>query len=186
MKARPHRPRIHGGLRRSGLRRAAQRKPASAAWSMPRRRPRSATAPAAASPWSRPAPAADFAARGGVSRHQPQSGRCRYPCNIKGRVLAIYGSADPVTPKPMMDAFEEEMTAAKIDWQVMMFGGAVHSFCESDREFRADALRREALPEVVPADAGFFRRDVVSGARRLTDGAASLLRAVLPRHLSSP
>jgi dienelactone hydrolase len=52
------------------------------------------------------------------------------PCNIKGRVLAIHGSADPVTPKPMMDAFEEEMTAAKIDWQVVMFGGAVHSFCD--------------------------------------------------------
>ena len=52
------------------------------------------------------------------------------PCNIKGRVLAIYGSADPVTPKPMMDAFEEELTNAKVDWQVMMFGGAVHSFCD--------------------------------------------------------
>jgi dienelactone hydrolase len=52
------------------------------------------------------------------------------PCNIKGRVLAIHGSADPVTPKPMMDAFEEELTKAKIDWQVMMFGGAVHSFCD--------------------------------------------------------
>jgi dienelactone hydrolase len=52
------------------------------------------------------------------------------PCNIKGRVLALHGSADPVTPKPMMDAFEEEMTKAKVDWQVMMFGGAVHSFCD--------------------------------------------------------
>jgi len=52
------------------------------------------------------------------------------PCNIKGRVLAIHGAADPVTPKPMMDAFEEEMTEAKVDWQVMMFGGAVHSFCD--------------------------------------------------------
>jgi len=52
------------------------------------------------------------------------------PCNIKGRVLAVHGSADPVTPKPMMDAFEEEMTNAKVDWQVMMFGGAVHSFCD--------------------------------------------------------
>jgi dienelactone hydrolase len=52
------------------------------------------------------------------------------PCKIKGRVLAIHGSADPITPKPMMDAFEAEMTAAKIDWQVMMFGGAVHSFCD--------------------------------------------------------
>jgi dienelactone hydrolase len=52
------------------------------------------------------------------------------PCNIKGRVLAIHGSADPITPKPMMDAFEAELTAAEVDWQVMMFGGAVHSFCD--------------------------------------------------------
>jgi dienelactone hydrolase len=52
------------------------------------------------------------------------------PCNIKGRVLAIHGSADPVTPKPMLDAFEDELTNAKVDWQVMVFGGAVHSFCD--------------------------------------------------------
>lgn len=51
-------------------------------------------------------------------------------CNIKGRVLAIHGSADQVTPKSMMDAFEEEMTKANVDWQVMTFGGAVHSFCD--------------------------------------------------------
>jgi dienelactone hydrolase len=52
------------------------------------------------------------------------------PCNIKGRILAIHGSADPITPKPMMTAFEDELTGAKVDWQVMMFGGAVHSFCD--------------------------------------------------------
>jgi dienelactone hydrolase len=53
------------------------------------------------------------------------------PCNIKGRVLAIHGSADPITPKPMMDAFEDELSRAKVDWQVMMFGPpAVHSFCD--------------------------------------------------------
>ncbi len=51
-------------------------------------------------------------------------------CDIKGRVLAIHGSADPVTPKPQMDALETELSDAKIDWQVMMFGGAVHSFCD--------------------------------------------------------
>jgi dienelactone hydrolase len=52
------------------------------------------------------------------------------PCNITGRVLALHGSADPVTPKPMMDAFEDELTKANVDWQIMMFGGAVHSFCD--------------------------------------------------------
>ena len=61
------------------------------------------------------------------------------PCNIKGRVLALHGSADPVTPKPMMDAFEDELTKANVDWQIMMFGGAVHSFC--DPTVHAGALR---------------------------------------------
>ena len=51
-------------------------------------------------------------------------------CNIKGRVLAIHGSVDPVTPKPMIDALEDELTKAKVDWQLMMFGGAVHWFCD--------------------------------------------------------
>jgi len=51
-------------------------------------------------------------------------------CNIKGRVLAIHGSADPITPKPMIDALEQELTDAKIDWQLVMFGHAVHSFCD--------------------------------------------------------
>jgi len=49
---------------------------------------------------------------------------------IKGRVLALHGAADPVTPKPQMDALEAELTAANVDWQVMMFGHAVHSFCD--------------------------------------------------------
>lgn len=52
------------------------------------------------------------------------------PCNIKGRVLAIHGADDPITPKPMMDALEAEFTKADVDWQLMMFGGAVHSFCD--------------------------------------------------------
>lgn len=56
-------------------------------------------------------------------------------CNIKGRVLAVHGSADPVTPKAMMDAFEAELSAAKVDWQIMMFGGAVHSFCDPTANF---------------------------------------------------
>jgi dienelactone hydrolase len=60
----------------------------------------------------------------------PNPAKAGTQCNIKGRVLAIHGSADPVTPKAMMDAFETELTGAKVDWQIMMFGGAVHSFCD--------------------------------------------------------
>ena len=70
--------------------------------------------------------------------------------------------ADPVTPKPMMDALEDELTKAKVDWQVMMFGDAVHSFCDPTAQGPADALRRKALPQILHADARLFRRDVLN------------------------
>ena len=64
------------------------------------------------------------------------------PCNIKGRVLAIHGSADPVTPKPQMDALEAELTAAKVDWQEVLFGHAVHSFCDPNAPTTGNSPQR--------------------------------------------
>jgi dienelactone hydrolase len=61
--------------------------------------------------------------------------------NIKGRVLALHGAADPVTPRDQMDALEDEMTEAGVDWQVMMFGHAVHSFCDKDQGWNHPGLR---------------------------------------------
>jgi len=52
------------------------------------------------------------------------------PCNIKGRVLAVHGRADPITPKDKMDALEDELTKAKVDWHIVTFGRGVHSFCD--------------------------------------------------------
>lgn len=49
--------------------------------------------------------------------------------DIKGRVLVIHGAEDAITPKPQIDALEAELTGAGADWQVMMFGHALHSFC---------------------------------------------------------
>jgi dienelactone hydrolase len=49
--------------------------------------------------------------------------------NIKGRVLALHGSADPVTPASQMEALAAELTEAEVDWQVTTFGHAMHSFC---------------------------------------------------------
>jgi dienelactone hydrolase len=52
-------------------------------------------------------------------------------CDIKGRVLAIHGRADPITPKDKMDALEDELSKAKVDWNIVTFGPpAVHSFCD--------------------------------------------------------
>lgn len=51
------------------------------------------------------------------------------PRAFQGRYLNIHGRADPVTPKEMMDALEEELTEAGVDWQTMTFGRATHAFC---------------------------------------------------------
>jgi dienelactone hydrolase len=72
---------------------------------------------------------------------------------IRGRVLMIHGSADPVTPKAAMDALQEELTKAKVDWQVMMLGGAVHSFClpsDNPRHCRiSQAMMRDFFSETL-------------------------------------
>jgi dienelactone hydrolase len=47
---------------------------------------------------------------------------------IKGRVLAFHGADDPFVPAVQVAAFEEEMRKSGIDWQLVKFGGAVHSF----------------------------------------------------------
>ncbi len=49
---------------------------------------------------------------------------------FKGRVLVFHGSADPVTPPEQIDALEAELTEANVDWQLMMYGHASHSFCD--------------------------------------------------------
>ena len=48
--------------------------------------------------------------------------------NIKGKVLILHGAVDPVVPPAEVAAFEKEMEDAKIDWQLVSYGGAKHTF----------------------------------------------------------
>ncbi|HYA35411.1 MAG TPA: dienelactone hydrolase family protein [Candidatus Binataceae bacterium] len=54
---------------------------------------------------------------------------------IKTKILVCLGADDPLIPFDAVKAFEEEMTQAKADWQVIHYGGTVHSFTnpEADR-----------------------------------------------------
>jgi dienelactone hydrolase len=47
---------------------------------------------------------------------------------IKGKVLALHGADDPFVPPAQVLAFEDEMRKAGVDWQLVAYGGAVHSF----------------------------------------------------------
>lgn len=52
--------------------------------------------------------------------------------NIKAKVLALHGADDTFVPPPQVSAFQEEMRKANVDWQMVFYGGAVHSFTNPD------------------------------------------------------
>ena len=47
---------------------------------------------------------------------------------ITAKVLALHGHDDPMVPVADVVAFEQEMTEAKVDWQVHVYGGTKHAF----------------------------------------------------------
>jgi dienelactone hydrolase len=49
---------------------------------------------------------------------------------IKARVLACHGADDPFVPAEEVAGFEKEMREANVDWQLIAYGGAVHSFTD--------------------------------------------------------
>ena len=49
---------------------------------------------------------------------------------IKGEVLVLHGAADPYVPLAQLAAFQKEMDTAKVDWQLHMYGEAVHAFSD--------------------------------------------------------
>lgn len=56
------------------------------------------------------------------------------PGSVKARVLVLHGGDDPFVPPAQLQAFEEEMRKAGADWQVHVYGGAVHSFTNPDSD----------------------------------------------------
>nr|ART37799.1 F406 [uncultured bacterium] len=60
---------------------------------------------------------------GGLDSPAPADGK-----NIRAKVLILHGAEDPFVPAQDIDAFLAEMRAAKVDWQMISYGGAVHAF----------------------------------------------------------
>jgi dienelactone hydrolase len=55
----------------------------------------------------------------------PNSGDAK---NIRGKVLVLHGADDPIVPTDQVMAFQDEMRKAGVDWQMIIYGGAVHGF----------------------------------------------------------
>ena len=54
------------------------------------------------------------------------------PGDIKAAVFVLHGSKDPVAPKADRDALEAEMDGIGANWQMLDFGGRLHSFAEEE------------------------------------------------------
>jgi dienelactone hydrolase len=50
------------------------------------------------------------------------------PGAVRARLLVAHGAQDPHVPMSDVTAFAEEMTRAGADWQVNIYGGAMHGF----------------------------------------------------------
>ena len=62
---------------------------------------------------------------GGLSSPTPGDAK-----TIKAKVLALHGADDPNVPPKEVAAFEDEMRQGGVDWQLVAYGGAVHSFTD--------------------------------------------------------
>lgn len=60
---------------------------------------------------------------GGLDTPKPEDAK-----NIKSKVLVLHGADDPNVPNKDVEAFENEMRTAKVDWQLVAYGNSVHGF----------------------------------------------------------
>lgn len=62
---------------------------------------------------------------GGLGTSKPEEAK-----NIKGAVLVLHGSDDPVSDWNEVSALKKELDDAKVDWKLVIYGGKHHSFTD--------------------------------------------------------
>lgn len=79
---------------------------------------------------------------GGLDSPTPEDGK-----KIKSRILVCHGADDPFVPVKDIEAFKSELTSAKVDWQMIYYSNAVHSFTQpmaGDDNSRGAAYNKKA------------------------------------------
>ena len=84
---------------------------------------------------------------------------------MTARILACHGAADPHVPPADVAAFAEEMNRAEADWQLVMYGRALHGF-----------THRHAVPGAMPG-VGYDR---LADERSFAAARAFLAEALAP------
>ena len=79
---------------------------------------------------------------------------------VKAKVLVCHGALDPHVPQSHVTAFIDEMNNAGADWQLIVYGGAMHGFTdENAAEFKVPGVAYNAAADARSTGAieGFLR-----------------------------
>jgi dienelactone hydrolase len=95
---------------------------------------------------------------GGLSSPTPQDAR-----NIKAKILALHGAADPFVKADEVAAFEKEMTDAKVNYRLIKYPGAMHGFTNPDNQnVPPGALYNEAADKASWIEMQKFFKEIFS------------------------
>jgi dienelactone hydrolase len=72
------------------------------------------------------------------------------PGEVRARVLVLNGADDPMIPAEQLAAFRQEMTAAGVDYQLINYPGAKHSFTNPQADLYGEKFK---LPLAYDAEA---------------------------------
>jgi dienelactone hydrolase len=101
---------------------------------------------------------------GGLDSPSPADGR-----NIRGKVLVLHGADDPFVQPGDIAEFQEELRKGNVDWQMVYYGDAVHSFTQQKAgtdKSKGNAYNEKADRRSWEAMRQFFREIFNEGATK--------------------
>jgi dienelactone hydrolase len=73
---------------------------------------------------------------------------------VKAKVLVCHGALDPHVPQSNLTAFIDEMNNAGADWQLIVYGGAMHGFTHEDAaEYKLPGVAYNAIADARSSEA---------------------------------
>jgi dienelactone hydrolase len=94
--------------------------------------------------------------RGVVSLHGALDTPAPATSTFKGAVLVLHGVQDPSVPREQVNGFIDEVSAAGIDWQLVNYGQAGHSFTDPDANNPGFFYHRQTAERAALALQDFF------------------------------
>jgi dienelactone hydrolase len=91
---------------------------------------------------------ADFEIAGVVSVHGSlKTTRPAHQGKLKAKILVCHGALDPHVPMTEVSAFVKEMNNSGADWQLIVYGGAMHGFTHENAGNKTSGVAYNAVAD---------------------------------------